>query len=157
MNSGCENILHADLVKSETLPIFVMRTGCRLTEYSQDIFSTADKAALLRRFYFGSLDRFAKLQERVALFCISIFQIFSRMRTGENLAAGAPGVPDATANARKRVESILRLSNEEIANTFSRLTHEQLIELAPLFRVFFCTIECWQNEKSSNPEKSKAL
>lgn len=25
------------------------------------------------------------------------------MRTGENLAAGAPGVPDATANARKRV------------------------------------------------------
>lgn len=103
MNSGCENILRADLVKSETLPIFVVRTGCRLTEYSQDIFSTADKAALLRRFYFGSLDRFAKLQERVALFCISIFQIFSRMRTGENLAAGAPGVPDATANARKRV------------------------------------------------------
>lgn len=157
MNSDCENILRADLVKSETLPIFVMRTGCRLTEYSQDIFSTADKAALLRRFYFGSLDRFAKLQERVALFCISIFQIFSRMRTGENLAAGAPGVPDATANARNSVESILRLSNEEIANTFSRLTHEQLIELAPLFRVFFCTIECWQNERSSNPEKSKAL
>lgn len=157
MNSGCENILHADLVKSETLPIFVMRTGCRLTEYSQDIFSTADKAALLRRFYFGSLDRFAKLQERVALFCISIFQIFSRMRTGENLAAGAPGVPDATANARKRVESILKLSNEEIANTFSNLTHEQLIELAPLLRVAFCTIECFLNERSSNLEKSKAL
>ena len=157
MNSGCENILRADLVKSETLPIFVMRTGCRLTEYSQDIFSTADKAALLRRFYFGSLDRFAKLQERVALFCISIFQIFSRMRTGENLAAGAPGVPDATANARKRVESILKLSNEEIANTFSNLTHEQLIELAPLLRVAFCTIECFLSERSSNPEKSQAL
>ena len=155
--SGCENILRADLVKSETLPIFVMRTGCRLTEYSQDIFSTADKAALLRRFYFGSLDRFAKLQERVALFCISIFQIFSRMRTGENLAAGAPGVPDATANARKRVESILKLSNEEIANTFSNLTHEQLIELAPLLRVAFCTIECFLSERSSNPEKSQAL
>lgn len=155
--SGCENILRADLVKSETLPIFVMRTGCRLTEYSQDIFSTADKAALLRRFYFGSLDRFAKLQERVALFCISIFQIFSRMRTGENLAAGAPGVPDATANARKRVESILKLSNEEIANTFSNLTHEQLIELAPLLRVAFCTIECFLSERSSNLEKSKAL
>ena len=155
--SGCENILRVDLVKSETLPIFVMRTGCRLTEYSQDIFSTADKAALLRRFYFGSLDRFAKLQERVALFCISIFQIFSRMRTGENLAAGAPGVPDATANARKRVESILKLSNEEIANTFSNLTHEQLIELAPLLRVAFCTIECFLSERSSNLEKSKAL
>ena len=79
------------------------------------------------------------------------------MRQSEKVSAGAPGVPDATANARNSVESILRLSNEEIANTFSRLTHEQLIELAPLFRVFFCTIECWQNEKSSNPEKSKAL
>lgn len=157
MNSGCENILHADLVKSETLPIFVMRTGCRLTEYSQDIFSTADKAALLRRFYFGSLDRFAKLQERVALFCISIFQIFSRMRTGENLAAGAPGVPDATANARKRVESILKLSNEEIANTLSNLTHEQYESIAPFFRVVFCLIECWQGDKSSNHEKSKVL
>lgn len=155
--SGCENILRTNLVKSETLPIFVMRTGCRLTEYSQDIFSTADKAALLRRFYFGSLDRFAKLQERVALFCTSISQIFSRMRTGENLAAGTPGVPDATANARNSVESILRLSNEEIADTLSRLTHEQLIEVAPFFRVVFCLIECWQGDRSSNPEKSKAL
>lgn len=59
------------------------------------------------------------------------------MRTGENLAAGAPGVPDATANARKRVESILKLSNEEIANTLSNLTHEQYESIAPFFRVSF--------------------
>lgn len=102
MNSGCENILRADLVKSETLPIFVMRQS-------------------------------------------------------EKVSAGAPGVPDATANARKRVESILKLSNEEIANTLSNLTHEQYESIAPFFRVVFCLIECWQGDKSSNPEKSKAL
>lgn len=79
------------------------------------------------------------------------------MRQSEKVSAGAPGVPDATANARKRVESILKLSNEEIANTLSNLTHEQLIELAPLLRVAFCTIECFLSERSSNLEKSKVL
>ena len=79
------------------------------------------------------------------------------MANSEKVSAGAPGVPDATANARNSVESILRLSNEEIADTLSRLTHEQLIEVAPFFRVVFCLIECWQGDKSSNPEKSKAL
>ena len=79
------------------------------------------------------------------------------MRQSEKVSAGAPGVPDAMANARKRVESILKLSNEEIANTLSNLTHEQYESIAPFFRVVFCLIECWQGDKSSNPEKSKAL
>lgn len=84
--SGLVKNMYSDVAKSQNFAIFVVRTGCRLTEYSQDIFFTADKAALLRRFYFGSLDRFAKLQERVALFVFIHNQIFSRMRTGENLA-----------------------------------------------------------------------
>lgn len=79
------------------------------------------------------------------------------MPNTEKVSAGTPGVPDATANARKRVESILKLSNEEIANTLSNLTHEQYESIAPFFRVVFCLIECWQGDKSSNPEKSKAL
>lgn len=41
--SGCENILRADLVKSETLPIFVMRqSGQQITNY---IFYTANNRA----------------------------------------------------------------------------------------------------------------
>ena len=79
------------------------------------------------------------------------------MPRSEKVSAGAPGVPDATANARKRVESILKLSNEEIANTLSNLTHEQYESIAPFFRVVFCLIECWQGDKSSNHEKSKVL
>lgn len=152
--SGCENILRTDLVKSEILPIFVMRqSGQQITNY---IFYTADNRA-------GSCVLSLRAGHSVArkggssFLYIYATNFCTQMRQSEKVSAGAPGVPDATANARNSVESILRLSNEEIANTFSRLTHEQLIELAPLFRVFFCTIECWQNEKSSNPEKSKAL
>lgn len=154
MNSDCENILRTDLVKSEILPIFVMRqSGQQITNY---IFYTADNRA-------GSCVLSLRAGHSVArkggssFLYIYATNFCTQMRQSEKVSAGAPGVPDATANARNSVESILRLSNEEIANTFSRLTHEQLIELAPLFRVFFCTIECWQNEKSSNPEKSKAL
>lgn len=154
MNSDCENILRTDLVKSEILPIFVMRqSGQQITNY---IFYTADNRA-------GSCVLSLRAGHSVArkggssFLYIYATNFCTQMRQSEKVSAGAPGVPDATANARNSVESILRLSNEEIANTFSRLTHEQLIELAPIFRVFFCTIECWQNEKSSNPEKSKAL
>ena len=154
MNSDCENILRTDLVKSEILPIFVMRqSGQQITNY---IFYTADNRA-------GSCVLSLRAGHSVArkggssFLYIYATNFCTQMRQSEKVSAGAPGVPDATANARNSVESILRPSNEEIANTFSRLTHEQLIELAPLFRVFFCTIECWQNEKSSNPEKSKAL
>ena len=100
----------------------------------------------------------AELQRGLALF-VYVLQLtfFQRMPRIEKVSAGAPGVPDATANARKRVESILKLSNEEIANTLSNLTHEQYESIAPFFRVVFCLIECWQGDKSSNPEKSKVL
>ena len=152
--SGCENILRADLVKSENFTNIVLpRSGQQITNY---IFYTADNRA-------GSCVLSLRAGHSVArkggssFLYIYATNFCTQMRQSEKVSAGAPGVPDATANARNSVESILRLSNEEIANTFSRLTHEQLIELAPLFRVFFCTIECWQNEKSSNPEKSKAL
>ena len=152
--SGCENILRADLVKSETLPIFVMRqSGQQITNY---IFYTANNRA-------GSCVLSLRAGHSVArkggssFLYIYATNFCTQMRQSEKVSAGAPGVPDATANARKRVESILKLSNEEIANTFSNLTHEQLIELAPLLRVAFCTIECFLSERSSNPEKSQAL
>ena len=154
MNSGCENILRADLAKSETLPIFVMRqSGQQITNY---IFYTADNRA-------GSCVLSLRAGHSVArkggssFLYIYATNFCTQMPNSEKVSAGAPGAPDATANARKRVESILKLSNEEIANTFSNLTHEQLIELAPLLRVAFCTIECFLSERSSNLEKSKAL
>lgn len=154
MNSGCENILRTDLVKSEILPIFVMRqSGQQITNY---IFYTADNRA-------GSCVLSLRAGHSVArkggssFLYIYATNFCTQMRQSEKVSAGAPGVPDATANARNSVESILKLSNEEIADTLSRLTHEQLIEVAPFFRVVFCLIECWQGDKSSNPEKSKAL
>lgn len=154
MNSGCENILRADLVKSENFANIVLpRGGQQITNY---IFYTADNRA-------GSCvlslraDHFLAEKGGSSFLYIYTTNFCTQMPRSEKVSAGAPGVPDATANARNSVESILRLSNEEIANTLSRLTHEQLIEVAPFFRVVFCLIECWQGDKSSNPEKSKAL
>lgn len=152
--SGCENILHADLVKSENFANIVLpRGGQQITNY---IFYTADNRA-------GSCvlslraDHFLAEKGGSSFLYIYATNFCTQMPRSEKVSAGAPGVPDATANARNSVESILRLSNEEIAATLSRLTHEQLIEVAPFFRVVFCLIECWQGDKSSNPEKSKAL
>ena len=152
--SGCENILRADLVKSENFTNIVLpRSGQQITNY---IFYTADNRA-------GSCvlslraDHFLAEKGGSSFLYIYATNFCTQMPRSEKVSAGAPGVPDATANARKRVESILKLSNEEIANTFSNLTHEQLIELAPLLRVAFCTIECFLSERSSNLEKSKVL
>lgn len=152
--SGCENILLADLVKSENFTNIVLpRSGQQITNY---IFYTANNRA-------GSCvlslraDHFLAEKGGSSFLYIYATNFCTQMPRSEKVSAGAPGVPDATANARNSVESILRLSNEEIADTLSRLTHEQLIEVAPFFRVVFCLIECWQGDKSSNPEKSKAL
>lgn len=154
MNSGCENILRADLVKSENFTNIVLpRSGQQITNY---IFYTANNRA-------GSCvlslraDHFLAEKGGSSFLYIYATNFCTQMPRSEKVSAGAPGVPDATANARKRVESILKLSNEEIANTLSNLTHEQYESIAPFFRVVFCLIECWQGDKSSNPEKSKAL
>ena len=152
--SGCENILRADLVKSENFTNIVLpRSGQQITNY---IFYTADNRA-------GSCvlslraDHFLAEKGGSSFLYIYATNFCTQMPRSEKVSAGAPGVPDATANARKRVESILKLSNEEIANTLSNLTHEQYESIAPFFRVVFCLIECWHGDKSSNPEKSKAL
>ena len=154
MTSGCENILRADLVKSENFTNIVLpRSGQQITNY---IFYTANNRA-------GSCvlslraDHFLAEKGGSSFLYIYATNFCTQMPRSEKVSAGAPGVPDATANARKRVESILKLSNEEIANTLSNLTHEQYESIAPFFRVVFCLIECWQGDKSSNPEKSKAL
>lgn len=157
MNSGCENISGKSLQSQNNFVCLPLPNRRRLTKARQKHISTADTADSLRRFYFGSLDGLATFKGGQPLFAIPITQILSRMPNRENLTANAQGASTSTANARNSVESILRLSNEEIANTLSRLTHEQLIEVAPFFRVVFCLIECWQGDKSSNPEKSKAL
>lgn len=152
--SGCENILRADLVKSENFTNIVLpRSGQQITNY---IFYTANNRA-------GSCvlslraDHFLAEKGGSSFLYIYATNFCTQMPRSEKVSAGAPGVPDATANARKRVESILKLSNEEIANTLSNLTHEQYESIAPFFRVVFCLIECWQGDKSSNPEKSQAL
>ena len=152
--SGCENILRADLVKSENFTNIVLpRSGQQITNY---IYYTADNRA-------GSCvlslraDHFLAEKGGSSFLYIYATNFCTQMPRSEKVSAGAPGVPDATANARKRVESILKLSNEEIANTLSNLTHEQYESIAPFFRVVFCLIECWQGDKSSNPEKSKVL
>lgn len=152
--SGCENILRADLVKSENFTNIVLpRSGQQITNY---IFYTANNRA-------GSCvlslraDHFLAEKGGSSFLYIYATNFCTQMPRSEKVSASAPGVPDATANARKRVESILKLSNEEIANTLSNLTHEQYESIAPFFRVVFCLIECWQGDKSSNPEKSQAL
>lgn len=151
--SGCENILRTDLVKSETLPIFVMRQSDN--RIAKNIFYTANRRVPVILPFRWSLCRKKKGARLLFVYTQLTFDL--KMRQSEKVSAGAPGVPDATANARKRVESILKLSNEEIANTLSNLTHEQYESIAPFFRVVFCLIECWQGDKSSNPEKSKVL
>lgn len=152
--SGCENILRADLVKSENFTNIVLpNSGQQITNY---IFYTADNRA-------GSCvlslraDHCLATKGGSSFLYIYATNFCTQMPNSEKVSAGAPGAPDATANARKRVESILKLSNEEIANTLSNLTHEQYESIAPFFRVVFCLIECWQGDKSSNPEKSKVL
>jgi hypothetical protein len=60
-------------------------------------------------------------------------------RTNE-ISAGAPGVPDATANARNSVESILSLTDEEIVHRFKSLSESEIRDLAPVLRIFFCMI-----------------
>lgn len=154
MNSDCENILLADLVKSENFTNIVLpNSGQQITNY---IFYTADNRA-------GSCvlslraDHCLATKGGSSFLYIYATNFCTQMPNSEKVSAGAPGAPDATANARKRVESILKLSNEEIANTLSNLTHEQYESIAPFFRVVFCLIECWQGDKSSDPEKSKAL
>ena len=56
------------------------------------------------------------------------------MPRSEKVSAGAPGVPDATANARNSVESILSLSDEEILLRFQSLTQDELRALVPVLR-----------------------
>ena len=153
MNSDCEKYLRTNLVKSNTLPIFVVRQSDN--RIAKNIFYTANRRVPVILPFRWSLCRKKKGARLLFVYTQLTFDL--KMRQSEKVSAGAPGVPDATANARNSVESILRLSNEEIADTLSRLTHEQLIEVAPFFRVVFCLIECCQCDKSYNPEKSKAL
>ena len=162
--SGLLKNMCSSVAKSGNFAIFVVRTGCRLTEYSQDIFFTADKAALLRRFYFGSLDRFAKLQERVALFVFIHNQIFSRMRTGRNLA---DSVNNSTRTASKPVQAKpikryyqvhfraqrinLGVSNLECSHPFLATSREEAVGMAidylvgkwPHYNLLAETITCY--------------
>lgn len=104
--SGCENILRADLVKSETLPIFVVPRCRRFTQSQTNIQATANKAGLFfGRFHFGDLDILADFQKGLASFVIYIPQIFvSKMpRCDKNLTVNAQGASTSTVNARKRV------------------------------------------------------
>lgn len=157
MNSGCENI-YGKVLQSQKDFAYLLLPNTENRIDSQITYTTADKAGLLFEVSTYVDSRcLATLGGSASLYISHIANFFRTMPNTEKVSAGAPGVPDATANARKRVESILKLSNEEIANTLSNLTHEQYESIAPFFRVVFCLIECWQGDKSSNPEKSQAL
>lgn len=108
-----------NLVISKEVTNIAVRTGWNQVDNNQDIFHTANKAVLLRRFCFDRFDRFAKLQERAALFCVYIAQIFSRMRTGKNLTADAR-IASASTPAVRKSASYRRLE---------RLTKQSLIDL----------------------------
>lgn len=155
--SGCENI-YGEVLQSQKDFAYLLLPNTENRIDSQITYTTADKAGLLFEVSTYVDSRcLATLGGSASLYISHIANFFRTMPNTEKVSAGAPGVPDATANARKRVESILKLSNEEIANTLSNLTHEQYESIAPFFRVVFCLIECWQGDKSSNPEKSKVL
>ena len=98
--SGCEKILRADLVKSENFTNIVLpNSGQQITNY---IFYTADNRA-------GSCVLSLRADHCLATKWGSSFlyiyatNFCTQMPNSEKVSAGAPGVPDATANARKRV------------------------------------------------------
>lgn len=98
--SGCENILRADLVKSENFTNIVLpNSGQQITNY---IFYTADNRA-------GSCVLSLRADHCLATKWGSSFlyiyatNFCTQMPNSEKVSAGAPGAPDATANARKRV------------------------------------------------------
>lgn len=101
------NIFAQKFGSSKNLPIFVVRTGERLSKSEPNIQAVAfNKATSLRQFYFGSLDLFAKHQGGVASCCVFIIhKICFSMRTGTNLQADARGASASTPNTRKRVTS----------------------------------------------------
>ena len=98
--SGCENILRADLVKSENFTNIVLpRSGQQITNY---IFYTANNRA-------GSCvlslraDHFLAEKGGSSFLYIYATNFCTQMPRSEKVSAGAPGVPDATANARNSV------------------------------------------------------
>lgn len=103
------NILQNKFGNSKKLPMFAVRTSCRLFKSRLNIFHTAYKAALLRRFYVNSLGWFAKLQGRAASFVIHIPQICSKMRTSTNLSQ-TPNVCSASTQAPCKRATTVRKS-----------------------------------------------
>lgn len=92
------------MVKSENftnivLPKIANHTGSQITYET-----TADKAGLLfdDSTLVGSRS-LARLGGSASLYIIHTANFFRTMPKTEKVSAGAPGVPDATANARKRV------------------------------------------------------
>lgn len=113
-----------------------------LTESRITYKDTANKAGSLSDNSTSVGLRFlAELQRGLALF-VYVLQLtfFQRMPRIEKVSAGAPGVPDATANARNSVESILSLTDEEIVHRFKSLSESEIRDLAPVLRILFCML-----------------
>ena len=90
---------------SKVIPTFVLANRLGFIRIRDKHILTADKAASLRRFYFGGFRRFAKLQGGAASLCLYIQQVFrSKMRTvSKNLKADARGVSASTPSRAKTV------------------------------------------------------
>lgn len=134
--------------KSNTLRTFAVRTGWNLFDYSQDIFHTVNTVPFLRRFYFDRFDRFAKLQGRGTLFCISIPQIFSRMRTGKNLTAYAQGAFASTPAARKPASYIRPILAKFITFTCGSIPRPRHCGILP--PIFHVHMDCYLAVKTKD-------
>lgn len=76
----------------------------------------------------------------------------------KNLQFDVQGASASAQEPAKVAQSILSLSDEEIACRFESLTHAQLLRIAPVLRLFLYAISTLEiNDKSSDYEKFTEL
>lgn len=100
MKAVCEKYVRANLVKSETLPIFVVPRFARSNDQAVNIFLTADKAGFLRQVYSLDLRILADFEGGSPSLYTYDTNFFLKMPRSEKVSADAQGVSIATVSAR---------------------------------------------------------
>lgn len=103
MTAVCEKYVHANLVKSETLPIFVMRDSDN--RIAKNIFYTTNRRVPVILPFRWSLSR--KQKGARLLFVHTQLTFDLKMRDSEKVSAGAQGASIATVSARNSAFSKL--------------------------------------------------
>lgn len=123
--SGCEKYSGKVLQSQKDfayllLPKIANHTGSQIT------YTTADKAGLLfdDSTLVGSRS-LARLGGSASLYIFHTANFFRTMPKTEKVSAGAPGVPDATANARKRVSKPAQAKPIYKVSILSKILHEK--------------------------------